>query len=110
MIFTLFPDYFSRQTTWRQARKERLCRQKRSDGRLGKRSRQSGGRLCHKGEKERRGKRPFQSAPLLLSYKKHYYSTKLFCRNPTWVAEILVSSILYGKVATIGCRIYPKLS
>lgn len=94
MIFTLFPDYFSRQAKRRQARKEIKTKWRQT---------------LPQGEKRKRGKRHFQSAPLLLSYKK-YYHTKLFCRNPTWVAEILVSSVLYGKVATIGCRVCPKLS
>lgn len=83
MIYTLFSDYFSQQTKWRQ--------------------------VLPQGKKCKRGKRPFQSAPLLLLYKKYYY-TKLFCRNPTWVAELSVRRIAYSKVATLGCRVCPKLS
>ena len=94
MIFTLFPDYFSRQAKRRQARKEIKTKWRQA---------------LPQGGKRKKRETAFQSAPLLLSYKK-YYHTKLFCRNPTWVTEILVSSVLYGKVATIGCRVCPKLS
>ena len=46
-------------------------------------------------------------SPLMIYYN---YVLCLLYRNPTWVTEILVSSVLYGEIAVLCGWVDPKLS
>lgn len=58
------------------------------------------------GYKEKREADSLRS-PLMIYYN---YVLCLLCRNPTWVTEILVSSVLYGEIAVLCGWVDPKLS